>query len=139
MKTHFSGPLPQPLLPLRVRDHARARRRGRSSPLSATVSSGPPVDPVAVDLGVVGVVEQQPVVAVAIGDVVADHQPVRVHDGVADMVADRDVAADFAVVGVHVVDREAHLLEAVADEAVLAAGNGEDAVAAVAEGRCPRW
>ena len=73
-------------------------------------------------------------VAVAIGDIVADHQPVRIHDGVADVVADRDVAADFAVVGVHVVDREAHLLEAVVDEAVLAAGNREDAVAAVAEG-----
>ena len=50
------------------------------------------------------------------------------------MVADRDVAADFAVVGVHVVDCEADLLEAVADEAVLAAGNREDAVAAVADG-----
>ena len=72
-------------------------------------------------------------VAVAIGDIVADHQPVRIHDGVADMVSDRDVAADFAVVGVHVVNREANLLEAVADEAVLAAGNGEDSVAAVAE------
>ena len=74
------------------------------------------------------------VVAIALGDVVPDHQSVRVHDGVADMVTDRDVAADFAVVGVHVVDCEADLLEAVADEAVLAAGNREDAVAAVTEG-----
>ena len=50
------------------------------------------------------------------------------------MVADRDVAAYFAVVGVHVVDRKPDLLEAVVDEAVLAAGNREDAVAPVAEG-----
>ena len=61
-------------------------------------------------------------------------KPVRIHDGVADVIADRDVAAHFAVVGVHVMHREPHLLEAIVDEAVLAAGNREDAVAAVAEG-----
>ena len=49
------------------------------------------------------------------------------------MVADGDVAAHFAVVGVHVMHRKPHLLEAVVDEAVLAAGNREDAVAPVAE------
>ena len=49
------------------------------------------------------------------------------------MIADRDVAAHFAVVGVHVMDRKPHLLEAIVDEAILAAGNREDAVAAVAE------
>ena len=72
-------------------------------------------------------------VAVAIRDVVADHEPVRIHDGVADVVADGYVAAHLAVVGVHVVHREPHLLEAIVDEAVLAAGDREDAVAPVAE------
>src|SRR6476620_9895123 len=69
-----------------------------------------------------------------VGEVVPDHQPVRIHDGVADVIADRDVAADLAVVGVHVVNREANLLEAIVDEPILAARNREDAVAAVAKG-----
>ena len=60
-------------------------------------------------------------------------KPVRIHDGIADMIANRDVAAHFAVVGVHVMDRKPHLIEAIVDEAILAAGNREDAVAAVAE------
>ena len=61
------------------------------------------------------------------------HQPVRVHDGKADRVADRDVVADLAVVGVHVVDREAQIAEAVALKRLLLAGDREDAVAAEAD------
>ena len=72
-------------------------------------------------------------VAVAVRHVAADRQPVRVHDREADGVADRDVVRDLAVVGVHVVDGEAQVAEAVAGEHVLAAGDGEDAVAAVAD------
>src|SRR6188768_1431159 len=63
--------------------------------------------------------------------VVPDHQIAREHDGVADIVADRDIAADLAVVGVHVVDGEADILEPVVAELVPAAGRDEDAVAAM--------
>src|SRR6478752_1457284 len=49
------------------------------------------------------------------------------------MIADRRVAADLAVVGVHVVHGEAQVAEAVAEEAVLPAGEREDAVPAEAD------
>ena len=63
--------------------------------------------------------------------VVPDHQIAREHDRVADVVAGGDVAADLAVVGVHVVDGEADVLEAVVAELVVMAGRDEDAVAAM--------
>ena len=132
MKTHLPGPLRRPGSGFGFRQHAALFGRTFVAAAGDIVERAA-VHPVAVDLGVIGVVEQHAVVAVAIADIVADDQPVRKHDGVADVIADRDVAADFAVVGVHVMHREPHLLEAVVDEAVLAAGNREDAVAAVAE------
>ena len=59
-------------------------------------------------------------VAIAVGDVADDLQTIGEHDGIADGVVDGDVVLDHAVVGVHVVDGEAGLLEAVAAEDVRA-------------------
>ncbi len=93
----------------------------------------PPAHGVANDLGAVGKVEQQAPVAVPVRDVAPHRQPVRVHDREAGDIAGRDVFADLAVVGVHVVDREAQVAEQVVAEAVLPRRVREDAVAPIAD------
>src|SRR5690606_32054 len=89
-----------------------------------------PHDDVAVDDGVVRGVQHQALVRAVDGDVVAHGQAAGEHDGVADLVAARYIAADLAVVGVHVVHRVAQVVEDVAAEYVFAAVVGEDPVAA---------
>ncbi len=88
---------------------------------------------IAAHIAVVGVVQHDPVLAVAKRHVVLHHHPVRIHDGEAEMVADRDVAGHLAIVGVHVVDREAQVAEQVVAEAVLPRRVREDAVAPIAD------
>ena len=72
-------------------------------------------------------------VAIAVGAVALDGEAGRIHEGIADMVAGRVVAADGAFVRVHVVHGEAQVAEAVVAEHVVPAGDDEDAVAAVAD------
>ena len=56
-----------------------------------------------------------------------------IHDGEADGIADRSIATDLAVVGVHVVDGEAQVAETVALEHIAFAGDDEDTVAPEAD------
>jgi hypothetical protein len=88
---------------------------------------------IARDLRTVGVVEQQAVVAIAFREVAAHHEALRIHDRVADVVAEGGVAAHLAVVGVHVVHGEAQVAEAVSREQVAPADAQEDAVAVEAD------
>ena len=88
------------------------------------------VDDVVVDVGIVDVVEHDALVAAADGDVAVHVETVGEHQNVAHVVADGNVAADFAVVGVHVVDGETQVAEAVVFIGVVFAGVGENAVAA---------
>ena len=88
------------------------------------------VDDVVVDVGIVDVVEHDALVAAADGDVAVYFEAVGEHQDVAHVVADGNVVADFAVVGVHVVDGETQVAEAVVFIGVVFAGVGENAVAA---------
>ena len=88
------------------------------------------VDDVVVDFGIVDVVEHDALVAAANGDVAVYFEAVGEHQDVAHVVADGNVVADFAVVGVHVVDGETQVAEAVVFVGVVFAGVGENAVAA---------
>ena len=134
MKTHFSGPMRrprgewprfvpgrQPVLAFLVSAHARSGPAFRRvEPADHRVSG---------DLRAVCEVEQEAAVAVAVRDVAANRQPVRVHDREPDRIADRDIVRDLALVSVHVMDGEAQVAKAVAAEHVLPAGDREDAVA----------
>ena len=51
-------------------------------------------DDVVLDARIVGVVEQHAMIAVAVGDVADQRQPIRIHHGVADVVADGNVVGD---------------------------------------------
>lgn len=93
----------------------------------------PEPNDVVLDGRVVGVVEHEAVLAVLLGQVAGHLQPVGEHDRVADVVADGDVVRHPAVVGVHVVDREAEVAHAIAVEDVALARLDEDPVRAVAD------
>ena len=120
-------------MPMSQPSNQLSRKRFLLALKRKTHFSGAAFDDVAGDLGGVGVVEQQALVAIAEAEIAPHLQAVRIHDGVAGMVADGDVAGDLAVVRVHVVDGEAQVAKAVAAEDVLAAGDDVDAVAAIAD------
>ena len=72
-------------------------------------------------------------VTVAIRDIAANRQAMRKHDRVPNNVVCRNVIADLAIIGIHVVDSEAQITKAVPAEGVIAAGNREDSVSSVAD------
>ena len=88
------------------------------------------IDNVVVNIGIVDVVEHDALVAAADGDVAVYFEAVGEHQDITHIVADGNVVADFAVVGVHVVDSETQVAEAVVFVGVVFAGVGENAVAA---------
>ena len=73
----------------------------------------------------IGVVEQYALVTVAFGAVAPHDQTIGIHQGQADMVAISAVEADFAVVGIHVMNGETHVVEHIAAEDVPAAVGDE--------------
>src|SRR5690606_4821698 len=76
-----------------------------------------------------GSIEHQALMRAVDADVVPYGQELREHQGVGNVVANGDIAADFAVIGVHVVHRIAQLGKAVMTKNVVAAGIGKDPVA----------
>lgn len=86
------------------------------------------VDNVVVNIGIVDIVEHDALVAAADGDIVKHFEPLGKHQHIAHIVAHGNIAADFAVVGVHIVDGETQIAEAVVFIGVVRAGIGKNAV-----------
>lgn len=86
------------------------------------------VDNVVVNIGIVDIVEHNALIAAADGDIVEYFEPLGKHQHIAHIVAHGNIAADFAVVGVHIVDGETQIAEAVVFVGVVRAGIGKNAV-----------
>lgn len=71
------------------------------------------VDNIVVNIGIVDIVEHDALIAAADGDIVEHFEPFGKHQHIAHIVAHGNIAADFAVVGVHIVDGETQVAEAV--------------------------
>ena len=80
------------------------------------------VDNVVVNIGIVDIVEHDALVAAADGDIVKHFEPLGKHQHISHIVAHRNIAADFAVVGVHIVNGETQITEAVVFIGVVRAG-----------------
>ena len=74
----------------------------------------PSLDRVAANLRAISEVEKESAIAVAIRHIGPHFQVVRVHDSKADGIARRDVVTDLTVIGVHVVDCETQITQAIA-------------------------
>ncbi len=91
------------------------------------------LDRVALNDGTIGVIQQDTMVAIVDGAVAPDHQVFRKHKCIADMIAFGYIAADFAVVRIHVVNRDTNISKAVVPENVVPARRRENSIAAIAE------
>ena len=81
------------------------------------------------NVGIVDIVEHDALVAAADGDIAIYFQAVGKHQGIADVVAHGNIAADFAVVGVHIVHGITQVREAVVFIGIVSTGIGKNTVA----------
>ena len=86
---------------------------------------------VAINNGIVGIVEHDALVYVVVGHVVAQLDVGGKHDGIANFAVGYDVAFNLAVVGVHIMHTVAQVVEMVVAKRVEIAGVGKNAVAPV--------
>lgn len=88
-----------------------------------------PVHDIVGNSRLLGGVEHQALMRAIDADVFTYRQELRKHQGISNVIADGDIAADFAVIGVHVVHRIAQLGKAVMAKDIVAAGIGKNPVA----------
>src|SRR5690606_22175408 len=74
-------------------------------------------------------IEHQALMRAVDADVFTYRQELRKHQGIGNVIAYGNIAADLAVIGVHVVHRIAQLGKAVVAENIVAAGIGKNPVA----------
>ena len=93
----------------------------------------PPRHEIGENIGLVGIIQHHPMIAVIDRDIIPRHDPVRIHHRKAKVVPDRNIPLHRAVIGVHVMHRKAQVAEQVPAIGIVARGVGKNPVAAIAD------
>ena len=80
------------------------------------------VDHIIVNFGIIDVVEHNALVATANGNIAIHFQAFGKHQHITHIVADGDIVADFAVIGVHIMDGKAQVAKTVAFVGIMSTG-----------------